>query len=214
MSKPTDRKKRIRRVARPTSGRETTKTGSRTIRRASTTRTPIRTNIVKRDGSVQRFSRTKLTSSITKAGATHQQANLVTDRVTRRLAPKDTVTTKTLSSMTARSLSKVSTTAAKSYTAYRAQKISSIPSAVVGTATVSPSIQSVQTQTQSNVSGIHAEISESHFTPDQLQDYASGVQPDISSKKPVLVVEDALVSQHDVDNIDVVKSILLYKVMD
>ena len=183
LSKPsgTDRKNRLRRVARPTVGRETTKSGSTSIRKVSSTRTPIRTNIVKRDGSVQPFNRTKLTSSITKAGATQEQADLVTNRVASRLVPKTSVTTKTLSSMTTRSLSKVNTTASKSYTSYRDKKIQLLST------TIQPKIQKVSSTSQPVQSGTTSSITPKIGTADAtkspfispLTKIGTAVRPDV-----------------------------------
>jgi hypothetical protein len=80
-------------------------------------------NVVKRDGSTQQYAPAKLASSIEKAGATPAQAALVTNRVTSSLANQSSITSAQLSSMTARSLSRVNTAASQNYTAYRDQKL-------------------------------------------------------------------------------------------
>ena len=87
--------------------------------------TPYRsvlTNIVKRDGQTQTFDQNKLVRSITRAGATPQQANLVSTRVVNRIGTQSSISSKELSSMTARSLSRVNTTASRNYAKYRKQK--------------------------------------------------------------------------------------------
>jgi hypothetical protein len=91
---------------------------------------PARTvvNVLKRDGSTQPFDQNKLVSSITKAGATQPQATLVANRVVNRINTP-TVHTTQLSSMVARSLSRVNTTASSQYTAVRDQKLNSLSAA-------------------------------------------------------------------------------------
>jgi hypothetical protein len=81
-------------------------------------------NVVKRDGNIQSFNQTKYAASMTLAGATPQQANLVSNRVISRIGNQPSISSKVLSSMTARSLSRVNTTASRNYIAYRNQKSS------------------------------------------------------------------------------------------
>jgi signal recognition particle subunit SEC65 len=98
---------------------------------------PVGINVLKFNGTVQPFDRNKLVNSISKAGATPQQATLVSERVVARLAPKQTVPSNQLSSMVARSLSKVNPTASGQYTSFRDQKkISIIAPATKGTAVI------------------------------------------------------------------------------
>ncbi|UCH38253.1 MAG: hypothetical protein JSV76_03620 [Candidatus Bathyarchaeota archaeon] len=75
----------------------------------------LRVKIVKRDGRIQTFNRGKMFTSIRKAGASQQEAELVATRVSKRLIQRDTVPSKELSSMVARSLSRVNTTASRQY---------------------------------------------------------------------------------------------------
>ncbi|UCG37135.1 MAG: hypothetical protein JSV64_02345, partial [Candidatus Bathyarchaeota archaeon] len=82
-----------------------------------------RVRILKRDGRVQRFSRVKMIKSIRKAGATQQEADLVTKRVSKRLGNRETVPSKEVSSMVARSLSRVNSTASRNYVNHRNQKL-------------------------------------------------------------------------------------------
>ena len=79
--------------------------------------------IVKRDGRVEPFNRVKMIESMRNAGATPQQANLVTDRVAFRLTPRTTVPSQDVSSMVARSLSHVNPTASRNYVDSRDQKL-------------------------------------------------------------------------------------------
>jgi hypothetical protein len=95
-------------------------------------------NVLKRNGTVQPFDKNKLVNSISKAGATPQQATLVSDRVVARLPPKQTIQSSQLSSMVARSLSKVNPTAATQYTIFRDQKLGSPLSATGGGAPTTP----------------------------------------------------------------------------
>ena len=82
-----------------------------------------RVTIVKRDGHVQPFDRDKMISSIRRAGATQREADLVTNRVSKRLVSRETVPSKEVSSMVARSLSHVNTTASRSYVDNRDRKL-------------------------------------------------------------------------------------------
>ena len=84
--------------------------------------TPTRTNILKRSGQTQAFNRIKLQKSITRAGATKSQANLVSNRVISRIGNRQSISSKELSKMTARSLSRVNTTASRNYTTLRNKK--------------------------------------------------------------------------------------------
>ena len=81
-----------------------------------------RVTILKRDGRVQPFSRAKMVASIRNAGATRREADLVTDRVSKRLVNRETVPSKEVSSMVARSLSHVNTTASRRYVDNRNRK--------------------------------------------------------------------------------------------
>ena len=82
-----------------------------------------RVTIIKRDGRVQPFNRAKMISSIRSAGATQREADLVTNRVSKRLMDRETVPSKEVSSMVARSLSHVNTTASRSYVDNRDRKL-------------------------------------------------------------------------------------------
>jgi len=85
--------------------------------------TPVGLNVLKRDGSIQPFDKNKLVTSINKAGATEQQANLVSNRVINRLGGfKQPVPTNKLSTMVAGSLSKVNPTASGRYTGFSDHK--------------------------------------------------------------------------------------------
>jgi transcriptional regulator NrdR family protein len=79
--------------------------------------------IFKRDGRVQPFTRAKLVTSIRTSGATQKEADLVTNRVSKRLLERESVPSKELSSMVARSLSRVNSTASKKYVNRRNQKL-------------------------------------------------------------------------------------------
>ena len=78
--------------------------------------------IGKRNGRVEQFNRAKMSNSIRNSGATPRQANLVTNRVTSRLAPQATAPSKEVSSMVARSLSHVNPIASRKYVESRDQK--------------------------------------------------------------------------------------------
>ncbi|UCE95986.1 MAG: hypothetical protein JSV51_09880 [Candidatus Bathyarchaeota archaeon] len=82
-----------------------------------------RVTILKRDGRVQKFNRVKMITSIRNAGATRREADLVTNRVSKRLANREAVHSKEVSSMVARSLSRVNSTASRSYVNHRNQKL-------------------------------------------------------------------------------------------
>ncbi|KON29453.1 hypothetical protein AC480_03180, partial [miscellaneous Crenarchaeota group archaeon SMTZ1-55] len=62
-------------------------------------------------------------ASIRNAGATQQEADLVTDRVSTRLATRETLPSKEVSSMVARSLSRVNSTASRNYVTNRDRKL-------------------------------------------------------------------------------------------
>lgn len=79
--------------------------------------------IVKRDGSVENFNRAKMIQSIRSAGATPQEANLVTSRVAVRLRPRTALPSKDVSTMVARSLSHVNSTASRNYVDTRNRKL-------------------------------------------------------------------------------------------
>jgi len=85
-------------------------------------RRPV-TRIVKRDGNFEPFNHAKMIHSIRKAGATPQEASLVTNRVAVRLKPRTTVASKDLSSMVARSLSHVNPPASQNYVDTRNRKL-------------------------------------------------------------------------------------------
>lgn len=81
-------------------------------------------NIVKRDGQVESFNRVKMIESMRRAGATPQQANMVTNRVVGRLGPRvEPVPSREMSTMVARSLSHVNPTASRNYAEMRDQKL-------------------------------------------------------------------------------------------
>jgi hypothetical protein len=79
--------------------------------------------IFKRDGRAQPFTRAKLVTSIRNSGATQKEADLVTNRVSKRISKRESVPSKELSSMVARSLSRVNPTASKNYVNNRNQKL-------------------------------------------------------------------------------------------
>ena len=78
--------------------------------------------VIKRDGRTENFDPQKLKKSILKAGTNPRNANLVTKRVISRLSDKKEISSKKLSNMTARSLSKVDNVASLKYTSFRDQK--------------------------------------------------------------------------------------------
>jgi len=89
---------------------------------------PPALKILKRDGSTQPFDRNKIATSMRNAGATEQQTTLVTNRVANRLGGfKQPIPSSQLSSMTARSLSKVNPVASSQYTSFRDQKLRNTP---------------------------------------------------------------------------------------
>jgi TolA-binding protein len=90
--------------------------------RAPMGRGPV-TMIVKRNGRVEPFNRFKMIESLRNAGATPQEANLVTKRVSARLAPSSTVPSAKVSSMVARSMSHVNPTVSRNYAETRDQKL-------------------------------------------------------------------------------------------
>ena len=79
--------------------------------------------IVKRDGQFEPFNRVKMIESMRNAGATPQQANLVTNRVSTRIQPGATIPSRQVSTMVARSLSHVNPTASRNYVDTRDQKL-------------------------------------------------------------------------------------------
>jgi transcriptional regulator NrdR family protein len=88
---------------------------------------PVGLNVLKRDGSFQPFDRLKLVSSMIKAGASEQQATLVSNRVVNRLS---TVPSHEVSGMVASSLSEVNPAASSQYTRFQDQKALSIQTSV------------------------------------------------------------------------------------
>ena len=92
------------------------------MRTPQSSRQPL-VNILKRDGRIQTFNRVKMITSIRKAGATQKEADLVTNRVSNRLINRETVSSKELSSMVARSLSRVNSTASRGYINNRDRKL-------------------------------------------------------------------------------------------
>ncbi len=80
--------------------------------------------IVKRNGRIEPFNRTKMIRSLRNSGATPQEANLVTNRVATRMEPRGTISSKEVSGMVARSLSHVNPTASRAYTRNRDQRLS------------------------------------------------------------------------------------------
>ncbi len=80
-------------------------------------------SILKRDGRIEPFDRERMIESMKNAGATPQQANIVTDRVQNRMIPQSTVPSAQVSTMVARSLSHVNPTASRNYTDIRDQKL-------------------------------------------------------------------------------------------
>ena len=79
--------------------------------------------IIKRNGRVQPYTRVKMVRSIRNAGANRQEADLVANRVSKRLQKRESVPSKELSSMVARSLSRVNPQASKQYVNQRNQKL-------------------------------------------------------------------------------------------
>ncbi len=79
-------------------------------------------SIVKRDGHIEPFDRAKMIESMRNAGANPGEANLVTDRVSFRMAPRATIPSTEVSTMVARSLSHVNPTASRNYTDIRDQR--------------------------------------------------------------------------------------------
>ncbi|MBN1785026.1 MAG: hypothetical protein JW815_04755 [Candidatus Bathyarchaeota archaeon] len=100
---------------------------SRRISRIEDTRTlqsrgpPIR--IVKRDGRIEEFNRIKMINSIRSAGATQEEANLVTSRVSNRMTRRESLPSKEVSHMVTRSLSHVNPTASRNYADRRDRKL-------------------------------------------------------------------------------------------
>jgi transcriptional regulator NrdR family protein len=79
--------------------------------------------LLKRDGRIEPFSRLKMIASIRNAGANKREAGLVTDRVSKRLTNRETIPSKEISSMVARSLSRVNSTASRNYVKNRDRKL-------------------------------------------------------------------------------------------
>ena len=79
--------------------------------------------IVKRNGRIEPFNRTKMIRSIRNSGASPQEANLVTNRVATRMGGRGTIPSKEVSGMVARSLSHVNPTASRAYARNRDQRI-------------------------------------------------------------------------------------------
>lgn len=79
--------------------------------------------ILKRDGQVQSYARVKMVTSIRNAGASQQEADLVANRVSKRLQQRETIPSTELSSMVARSLSQVNSTASQNYVEQRDKKV-------------------------------------------------------------------------------------------
>jgi archaellum component FlaC len=79
--------------------------------------------VVKRDGATQPFNRATMVESIRRAGATTEQADLVTNRISQRLVDRNAVPSSEMSTMVARSLSHVNSTASQNYVANRELKL-------------------------------------------------------------------------------------------
>ena len=79
--------------------------------------------IIKRDGRVQPYARIKMVKSIRNSGANQQEAELVANRVSKRIQKRESVPSKELSSMVARSLSRVNPQASKQFVNQRNQKL-------------------------------------------------------------------------------------------
>jgi transcriptional regulator NrdR family protein len=79
--------------------------------------------IVKRNGRIEQFNRIKMINSIRSAGATQQEANLVTKRVTNRMVSRESIPSKEVSTMIARSLSHINPTASRNYVDSRDRKL-------------------------------------------------------------------------------------------
>ncbi len=79
--------------------------------------------VAKQDGRVQPFNRDTMIASIRGAGATLEEANIVTNRVSNRLLDRDVVPSNEVSSMVARSLSHMNSTASRNYVDNREQKL-------------------------------------------------------------------------------------------
>jgi transcriptional regulator NrdR family protein len=92
-------------------------------KKSPSTQKQSRVKILKRDGRVQPYTRVKMVRSIQNAGANKQEAELVANRVSERLQNKESIPSKELSSMVARSLSQVNPTASKNYVNQRNQKL-------------------------------------------------------------------------------------------
>ena len=82
---------------------------------------PIRK--VKRDGRIEQFNRRKMISSIRSAGATQQEARLITKRVSNRIVRQEPIPSREVSTMIARSLSHVNPTASRNYAVNRDRKL-------------------------------------------------------------------------------------------
>lgn len=92
-------------------------------KKSSTSRKQQSVRIIKRDGRVQPYARVKMVKSIRNAGANQQEAELVANRVSKRLQKRESVPSKELSGMVARSLSRVNPQASKQYVNQRNQKL-------------------------------------------------------------------------------------------
>ncbi|MCJ7631384.1 ATP cone domain-containing protein [Candidatus Bathyarchaeota archaeon] len=79
--------------------------------------------VVKQDGRVQPFNRDTMIASIRGAGATLEEANIVTNRVSNRLLDRNVVPSNEMSSMVARSLSHMNSTASRNYVDNRERKL-------------------------------------------------------------------------------------------
>jgi len=79
--------------------------------------------IVKRDGRVEPFNRVKMIESMRNAGATSQQADLVTNHVTTRIGPRTSIPSNEVSTLVTQSLSNVNPTASRNYEEMRNRKL-------------------------------------------------------------------------------------------
>ncbi len=80
------------------------------------------TMVRKRDGSLQLYDPGKMYSSIQRAGASREEAELVTSRVTSRASKEQEVPSTRLSTMVSRSLGQVNKVASESYRTTRDRK--------------------------------------------------------------------------------------------
>ena len=79
--------------------------------------------IVKRDGRIEPFNRVKMIESMRRAGATPQQADLVTNQVTTRIGPRTSIPSNEVSTFVTHSLSNVNPTASRNYEEMRNRKL-------------------------------------------------------------------------------------------